>query len=193
MVRRGGGGVHFCNRLSEEEGLAPYYGLSQVQRWPDGSVKSATVETVDSEGYRLPTEAEWEYSCLAGSDGSYCFGSNAEQLDEYAWFAVNASATSQPVGSLAPNAFGLFDMHGNVWEWCWDWHLIEPDATMTIDPTGPKQGDSRSCRGGSWFFFDDFARADYRGRSFPMNRDSNTGFRVVRTLQTQGPQPEEGR
>jgi formylglycine-generating enzyme required for sulfatase activity len=98
----------------------------------------------------LPTEAQWEYACRAGSTGKFCFGDDEKQLGEYAWYAANAGEKTHPVGEKKPNAWGLYDMHGNVWEWCRDWHG-KYGAEAVDDPSGPTTGAARVVRGGGWF------------------------------------------
>ena len=131
--------------------------------------------------YRLPTEAEWEYACCAGSTGAYCFGDDEAQLREYAWYDENADGTTHPVGQLKPNDWGVYDMHGNVWEWVQDWYAEDyykrrpnPDT----DPQGPEEGEQRVLRGGgSWD--QGLARCAYRGRLSPSCRLGDGGFRIV--------------
>jgi formylglycine-generating enzyme required for sulfatase activity len=101
--------------------------------------------------YRLPTEAEWEYACRAGSNGKWHFGDNENQLGDYAWYTANSGNETKPVGQKKPNAFGLHDMHGNVWEWCQDWYGKDYYGNSPkTDPTGPSSGSYRVYRGGSW-------------------------------------------
>jgi formylglycine-generating enzyme required for sulfatase activity len=115
------------------------------------------VPSKEGPGFRLPTEAEWEYACRAGSKTRYSFGDDSAGLGEHAWYRENSGQKTQPVGKKRPNAFGLYDMHGNVWEWCWDgWD--EDDYKLfsmhkaVIDPLGPSLATFRVVRGGSWDF-----------------------------------------
>ncbi len=130
------------------------------------------------ESFRLPTEAEWEYACRAGNVTSFSFGDVPSLLTQYAWFNSNSDHTTHPVGQKAPNAFGLYDMHGNVWEWCSDWY-DKYSADSVIDPKGPPDGSSRTLRGGSWFCTPGPCRSGNRGWNTPDTRDDDVGFRVV--------------
>jgi formylglycine-generating enzyme required for sulfatase activity len=129
--------------------------------------------------YRLPTESEWEYACRAGSSTAYCFGENEARLGEYAWYGKNSGNKTHPVGQKKPNAWGLYDMHGNVWEWCSDWYGDYPSGAVT-DPTGPSTGSCRVHRGGSWGSVAlDCRSANPRSRGGPSNRNCNLGFRLA--------------
>ena len=131
--------------------------------------------------YRLPTEAEWEYACRAGTKTRYSFGDSDVELGENAWCSENSGATTHPVSLKKPNAWGLYDMHGNVFEWCQDWHADYPSAAVTDDPTGPASGSYRVIRGGGWYSSADYCRSAIRVRDFPSERNDDVGFRVVRS------------
>ena len=128
-------------------------------------------------GYRLPTEAEWDYACRAGTTTAYSFGDKITPKDANYWDSKIGKPVA--VGSYKPNAFGLFDMHGNVWEWCEDWHGEYPFAVT--DPKGPATGNRRVVRGGSSGYYGSFARSSDRYYSLPTNRGSLGGFRLART------------
>jgi len=127
---------------------------------------------------RLPTEAEWEYACRAGNPGSYCFGDEESLLAEYAWFSSNSEGRTRDVGQKKPNAWGLYDVHGNVWEWCQEWHGSYPKKPVD-DPTGPEEGDFRVLRGGSWVTDPSYLRSASRNHSTPDRRVINIGCRCV--------------
>jgi formylglycine-generating enzyme required for sulfatase activity len=126
----------------------------------------------------LPTEAQWEYACRAGSTGAYCFGDDPKELMEYGWFDENSESKTHPVKQLQPNGWGLYDMHGNVWEWCSDWYGKYPSSAQS-DPTGPTEGKSRVFRGGSWFHPARILRSACRFRNAPGPRSDNLGFRIA--------------
>jgi formylglycine-generating enzyme required for sulfatase activity len=169
--------IDYCNALSRKEGLTPFY-----------RVQGETVEVPDwnGTGYRLPTEAEWEYACRAGSTTRYSFGDDAAGLGAFAWYSGNSRTLnvrlSQPVGQKRPNAWGLYDMHGNVEEWCWDgyeadYYSKKPPAA---DPLGPSQAASRVNRGGCWRLSPQRCRSAFRVGHAPGNRSALLGFRVAR-------------
>jgi formylglycine-generating enzyme required for sulfatase activity len=132
--------------------------------------------------YRFLTEAEWEYACRAGSTSAYFFGDTDSLLGQYAWYNGN-SGQSHPVGRKKPNAFGLYDMHGNVWEWCQDW-LGDYYAGPVTDPLGPRSGGNRVLRGGSWYDDAGDCRSAIRGWFTPVRGFSNVGLRFARTAPT---------
>lgn len=129
--------------------------------------------------YRLPTEAEWEYAARAGSAQAFLQWGNASHLDEYAWYNNNSNFQTQPVAAKKPNAWGLYDMFGNVWEWCQDWYMAHPDFEV-VDPQGPGRGPGRVMRGGSWFGDALTCRSAARGYMPPETRIRLIGVRLVR-------------
>jgi formylglycine-generating enzyme required for sulfatase activity len=127
--------------------------------------------------YRLPTEAEWEYACRAGTTTKYSFGDDDSKLVDYAWFDGNSFERTHRVGGKKPNAWGFYDMHGNVWEWCQDWYGDYPDHAVP-DPTGPASGSYRVLRGGSWGGPAGICRSAFRFGCEPSGRIDRFGFRV---------------
>jgi len=127
--------------------------------------------------YRLPTEAEWEYACRAGTTTNFGFGDDDSNLDDYAWFRENSAEKTHPVGGKKPNAWGLYGMHGNVGEWCQDWKEDYPEDAVT-DPTGPASGLYRVIRGGSYLKPAGICRSASRGWYSPSSRYFISGVRV---------------
>ena len=171
--------VDYCNALSEREDRTPAYEL-------DGT--SVTWDPA-ANGYRLPTESEWEYACRAGTTTAFYSGpitkprcELAWNLDRIGWYCGNNGEVGDPDygtkegGQKVPNAWGLYDASGNVWEWCWDWYGDYPAGPVT-DPTGPDSGSSRIFRGGSWLSYADNGRSAYRVRFAPDYRGNHLGFR----------------
>jgi formylglycine-generating enzyme required for sulfatase activity len=134
-------------------------------------------------GYRLPTEAEWEYACRARTTTAWYTG-NAEDgtphLNTAAWYYNNAGSKTHKVGLKTPNAWGLYDMHGNVFEWCWDRYKENITTDNSIDPTGPSNGNNRVERGGSWYNSGQDLRSAQRGIADPSSKMIDRGFRLVR-------------
>jgi formylglycine-generating enzyme required for sulfatase activity len=149
--------VEFCRRLSKQEGVE----------------------------YRLPTEAEWEYACRAGTTTAYSFGDDASKLGQYAWHYKNAwdigERYAHRVGQKLPNPWGLYDMHGNVLEWCQDWHASYGSEKVVSDPLGPVQGEYRVLRGGSFLNPPSNVRSADRLNDLPVTRFVTFGFRAART------------
>jgi|GEM_PF-780681 len=129
-------------------------------------------------GYRLPYEAEWEFACRAGTTTAYSFGDKITPKDANYFDSMIGKPVA--VGVYKSNAFGLYDMHGNVWEWCNDWYGSLQDGEVT-DPTGPATGISRVLRGGSFFYNESIARSSFRSGNAPTDRSYNYGFRLART------------
>jgi formylglycine-generating enzyme required for sulfatase activity len=134
--------------------------------------------------FSLPTEAQWEYACRAGSTTRYCFGDEESGLGEYAWYSGNSGNSTHPVGEKKPNAWGLYDMHGNVWEWCADWYDSGYYANSPVDnPTGAATGSDRVFRGGSWFITAGGCRSAFRYYLSPGSRSFDLGLRVSRAVE----------
>jgi formylglycine-generating enzyme required for sulfatase activity len=159
--------VRFCNKRSEAEGLQPCY---ELQTWKCN---------FEATGYRLPTEAEWEYACRAGTTTPYFIGDNAAKLGEYAWFDKNAGGKPHPVGQKQPNPWGLYDMAGNVWEWCNDFYKVDYyQEAAKQDPRGPAEGQNKVLRGGAWRFSPDNCRSGYRYNENPGYADVCFGYDI---------------
>jgi formylglycine-generating enzyme required for sulfatase activity len=138
----------------------------------------------DKEVIRLPSEAEWEYACRAGTTTRYSFGDRADALKDYAWFKGNSKGEDPPVGRKKPNAWGLYDMHGYVWEWCADaWQADHAGAAADGRPRAGKDNPERVLRGGSWADDADSARSAFRTHRPPDFRSDRIGFRCVRAAQ----------
>ena len=140
----------------------------------------------DNLEYRLPTEAEWEYACRAGATNLFNFGDDKDAADQFAWTAENCDATTHPVGQKKPNAWGLYDTHGNVWEWCLDWFEPYPAKAVT-DPAGPSTSKYKVFKGGGWNQDVDYARASSRFMMSASNGIHFVGFRLL--LGGPAPQP----
>ena len=150
--------------------------------WEDCQVfleRLCQTEGVPEGTYRLLTEAEWEYACRAGSAARYCSGDSDSSLGEYAWYGANSGGSVHPVGQKRPNGWGLYDMHGNVWEWCQDW-CAEYSSGDVMDPLGPPSGILRVPRGGSWGQQAGMCESAFHGGSLPISRNNDLGFRLAR-------------
>ena len=185
----------YCNKRSIAEGLSPCYRINEETdptKWgtvpkSSNSTWNAVVCDWGANGYRLPTEAEWEYAARAGDntvDRLTCSGtSDVNKLDEYAWYEDNSSLKTHEVGTKKANGFGLYDMSGNVFEWCWNWKTSSYDTGKEggSDPTGASAGSSRVARGGSWLSDFDLCAVSWRNDNQPNERSIFLGFRVVRS------------
>ncbi|MCL2764780.1 MAG: formylglycine-generating enzyme family protein [Treponema sp.] len=193
--------IAFCNRLSLLEGLTPVYSIEGIDNTDEDAWLHSAVPTVtnaiwnavtadwDASGYRLPTEAQWEYACRAGTTTAFNWGTNQITSDQANFFAsgdlyngsplgVYRGATTE-VGRFTANAWGLYDMHGNVREWCWDWYGTYPSGSVS-DPEGAVSGSLRVIRGGSWSHYGRFLRSASRIFDNPWVRYVDVGFRLVR-------------
>ncbi len=184
--------VTYANTLSRQAGLQECYQLNGCSgspgsacsgnetRWCEGDYTCSEVvfAGLDCRGYRLPTEAEWEHFARAGSDAAY---HSSADLDTVAWYTSNSDEKIRAVGGKSANAWGLHDVHGNVWEWVWDWYG-EYGTAAAVDPVGPRSGQARVARGGSWGSSAHSVRAAARNARSPRYRDYSLGFRVVRTV-----------
>ena len=169
--------IYFCNKLSEKFGLEPVYsvnGSTDVTKWgytPQywnnwNKIFGEIIQNTRANGYRLPTGEEWDYATWGGQHFQYSGSSN---LSKVGWYDENSEDMTHPVAQKAPNGYGLYDMSGNVWEWCWD---IYKDYS-----------DGRCLRGGSWSDDSDYCRVDARGRDSAYNRSNYGGFRLARTAE----------
>lgn len=157
--------------------------------WADAQEFCRRLSARTRKTYRLPSEAEWEYACRADTQTKFCCGDADSSLGGYAWYSLNSGGTTHPVGQKAPNRWGLYDMHGNVWEWCEDFYhssyagAPQDGSAWTDDPTsvdlGNYNGPARVLRGGSWRDEARICRSAYRNLHYPAIRNYNHGFRVV--------------
>ncbi|WP_417913346.1 SUMF1/EgtB/PvdO family nonheme iron enzyme [Candidatus Electronema sp. TJ] len=178
----------FCEATGREKPEDKGWGRGQRPvinvNWHDAAAYCQWLSQETGQPYRLPTEAKWEYACRAGTESAWCFGDDEAQLEDYAWYKKNSGCKTHPVGEKNANAWGLHDMHGNVREWCADWHDADYYAVSPKDnPTGPDSGSGRVIRGGSWGYSPDVACAANRDGFAPDYRFLDLGFRVALSLQ----------
>ncbi len=178
----------FCNRLSLSEGRTPAYYFDAAFTEVFDSLVGDQLAYVDiywdteADGYRFPTEAEWEYAARGGAAGQITVYAGSNDLDAVAWHSGNSNVNSQPVGNLAPNELGLYDMTGNIYEWCWDWYDSDYYEVSPVDnPLGPADLTLRTIRGGSWNTTADGSRLANRLNFLPGARRTTFAFRVARS------------
>jgi sulfatase modifying factor 1 len=163
--------IMFCNKLSQMLGKRPYYEISNVNTVQNKKkqIDSANIQSnPNTDGFRLPTEKEWEYAAKAGTNNKYAGCDNETDLDKYGWYNVNSNKSTHHVKTLLPNEWGFYDMSGNVWEWCWDKY--------------DKNSDFRVYRGGSWSVNASVLPSAFRGDDSPGRRGDSLGFRVSASL-----------
>jgi formylglycine-generating enzyme required for sulfatase activity len=170
--------VEFCVRLSLHEGLKPHY-----------RVEGEDVTVLDGNGYRLPTEAEWEFACRAGTETLYCSGDTKDDLLTVGWYVNTSGQQPKPVRQLSPNWFGLYDIHGNVWEWCEDpWDPKKYTKFVDKSAADPRVRlilgrNKRAARGGSWGDEAPLLRSANRGKQTYNETNTRIGFRVAVSLE----------
>jgi formylglycine-generating enzyme required for sulfatase activity len=176
--------LEYCNKRSQLEGLNPAYTIDIVRidlNNLNSTARWLVTWNREANGYRLPTEAEWEYAAKGGngSPGDFVFSGSNNQV-EVAWYSGTSGGSTHQVGTKGANGLGLYDMSGNVWEWCWDWYGDYTSGAQT-DPTGASLGSRRVIRGGSWYDSAAYVRSSYRHSFIPSNTNFSIGFRIVRT------------
>lgn len=164
--------VQYCNWLSEQQKLSKYY-----------IINGREISVVDTaNGYRLPTEAEWEYAARGGNKSRHTYFAGSDTINEVGWYIDNSEGRTHPVRQKRPNELGLYDMNGNVWEWVWDvydWNYYK--TSPAIDPRGPASGPYRVMRGGAWYNYGNYAQVTTRQNHDPGFRQNSVGFRIARS------------
>ena len=173
--------IFFCNQKSLTENLAPYYEIEIMSKL-GRNITNAKVKIINGKGYRLPTEAEWEYAAKGGEDSHKEVYSGGEDIDSLGWSYSNSNNTTHNVGLKLSNSAGIYDMSGNVLEWCQDWYETYKKRAIQINPRGPLNGASRIRRGGSWGSSHSDCRVSYRSYGNPFSRSSSIGFRIARSF-----------
>ncbi len=186
--------LKYCNLRSKAEGLNPVYSISGTTNpayWgevpnSDNAAWNAAICDWSANGYRLPTEAEWEYAARGATNAPDYLYSGSDEVDTVAWYWDNwgeEHRTTHAVGELAPNGIGAHDMSGNVWEWCWDWYSGDYyGSSPGVNPTGPGSGLYRLIRGGNWYIHAFASRVSFRGAYDPYYSLNLHGFRLCRAI-----------
>ncbi|MDD3535279.1 MAG: SUMF1/EgtB/PvdO family nonheme iron enzyme [Candidatus Cloacimonetes bacterium] len=180
--------IEYCNRRSLQEGFTPCYSYgtydTNPSNWPNGwkgNYNNHTNVNCDwtANGYRLPTEMEWMYAAKGGNQSQGYTYSGSNDINAVAWYDSNSGNTTHTVGSKLPNELGIYDMSGNVWEWCWDIYGSYPSGAQT-NPHGASSGSSRVVRGGSWSNSASYCTVSYRSNFYAAISGSSIGFRCLR-------------
>ena len=183
--------IKYCNLRSMAEELTPCYtisGSTDPAHWgavpaSNNSTWNAVICNWNANGYRLPTEAEWEYAARGATNNPDYLYSGSDDINAVVWYGSNSGDTTQPVGTKAPNGIGTHDMSGNLWEWCWDWYSGSYySSSPQNNPRGPESGSYRLLRGGSWYSVATYCRVANRNDLIPyVGDDSYVGFRLCRS------------
>ena len=175
--------IQYSNWLNEQKGLTKAYAVDKENKDTNNISTSDHLKwtvnlATNGIGYRIPTEAEWEYAAQGGLAKKETVYSGSDNLDEVGWYYNNSNSRPHQVGSLQPNRLGLYDMSGNTWEWCWDLYG-DYETELAENPQGPDLGYRRVLRGGYWLSYNNGCRVSIRGYNYPYNRSSSIGFRVA--------------